>query len=206
MMHLLKTPVLAIALVLTIGGCSLFGDRQPDYVAGREGEPLKVPDDLDAPRQVSPVVIRVDPMPLPPADQLDFKPPRAAVTAGGGEANAFIAWSSRGAYLAVKDSPNSVMRRLRFAIERSGMNLVERDDEQGHVFSYRHARQLREKGIFERLLFWRDDYGPDYSGTYQLNVAEDGEVTRVYLETPEGGVASPDVAEHILGIFMERLG
>ncbi|NNE05467.1 MAG: outer membrane protein assembly factor BamC [Xanthomonadales bacterium] len=186
--------------------CSLFGDREPDYMAGREGEPLKVPDDLDAPRQVSPILIRVEPMELPPPSQIDFMPPRAAVTAGGGEANAYIAWSSSGAYLAVKDSPESVMRRLRFAIPRSGMELLERDDESGHVFSYRHVRLPREKGFFGKLMFWREEFGPDYSGTYRVRLQEDDDETRVYLDARGGGQAPSNAAEHILGIFMERLG
>lgn len=201
-----KIPVLAFSALILLQACGLFGGREPDYMSGREGEPLKVPDDLDEPRQVSPVLIRVDPMPLPPADQIDFMPPRAAVTAGGGEANAFIAWSSGGAYLAVKDSAESVMRRLRFAIPRSGMELVERDDQSGHVFSYRHTRLPREKGFFEKMLFWRDSYGPDYSGTYRVRLQEDGDITRVYLDVNNDGQAPSDAAEHILGIFMERLG
>ena len=195
--------MLAIAL---LQACSLFGDREPDYMAGREGQPLQVPEDLDAPRQVSPVLIRVAPMELPVTDQIDFMPPRAAVTAGGGEANAYIAWSSSGAYLAVKDNPESVMRRLRFAIPRSGMEMVERNDEAGHVFSYRHVRLPREKGFFGKLLFWREDYGPDYSGTYRIRLQEDDDETRVYLDVNGGGQAPSNAAEHILGIFMERLG
>lgn len=197
------------ALLLAVGAlqaCGIFGDREPDYMAGQEGQPLQVPEDLDEPRQVSPILIRVEPMEIPSVDQIDFMPPRAAVTAGGGDANAYIAWSSSGAYLAVKDDPESVMRRLRFAIPRTGMELVERNDETGHVFSYRHVRLPREKGFFGKLLFWREDYGPDYSGTYRVRLQEDDDETRVYLDVQGGGQAPSNAAEHILGLFMERLG
>lgn len=202
----LKTVFLATLLVLLASACSWFGDRKPEYLESREGEPLQVPEDLDAPRPVTPVVIRITDMPKPTGDQLDFQPPRVAVTAGGGDTNAYMAWSSSGAYLAVRDTPESVARRLRFAIQRSGMNLVERNDEGGHVFEYRHVRLPPEKSFFQKVLFWRDVESPDYSGTYQLRLQPDDGETRVYLEVAGDGAAETNAAEHVLGIFMERLG
>lgn len=202
----LKTVFLSILVMLLISACGLFGDRKPEYLDSSEGKPLQVPEDLDAPRPVTPVVIRISDMPKPTGDQLDFQPPRVAVTAGGGDANAYMAWSSSGAYLAVRDTPESVARRLRFAIQRSGMNLVERHDEGGHIFEYRHLRLPPEKSLFQKVLFWRDVESPDYSGTYRLRLQPEGEETRVYLDVAGDGAAETPAAEHILGIFMERLG
>jgi uncharacterized lipoprotein len=142
----------------------------------------------------------------PSGDELNPMPPRAASTAGGGEANAYIAWSAAGAYLAVKDTPDSVTRRLRFAIERSGMILVQRDDVNGHQFEYTHIQQPMEKSFFGKLKFWKEEYGPNYSGTYRVRLEPDGRETRVYLMTEGGEPAGTNAAEQILGLFMERLG
>jgi len=198
--------VLSVTLLAFINACSWFGDRKPQYLESREGKPLQVPQDLDSPREVTPVIIGVENMPQPSGDEPDFQPPRVAVTAGGGEANAYMAWSSAGAYLAVKDTPESVARRLRFTIQRSGMKLLERHDDGSHVFEYRHARIPQEKSFFQKLMFWRDAPGVDYSGTYRLELQPDGDETRVYLEHQEGGAASSETAEHVLGVFMDRLG
>lgn len=201
-----RTLSVAIIAAWLVCGCSWFGERESEYLASMEGRPLQVPDDLDTPRPVSPMVIRVEPMPLPSNYDSGFLPPRAAVTAGGGDANTHLAWSASGAYLAVRDTPTSVARRLRFAIQRSGMNLVERDDATGHTFSYRHVRVPQEKSLFQKLLFWRSNEGPDYSGTYKLKFEPDGEETRVYLIDANASPADANAAEYILGIFMERLG
>ena len=117
-----------------------------------------------------------------------------------------MAWSAAGVYLAVVDSPESVDRRLGFAIQRSGMNLLEADDDGGHHFQYRHVRIPQEKGFFGKLLFWRGDQGLDYSGSYRVRLEADGDETQVYLMFGTGGSANTNAAEHILGIFMERLG
>ena len=203
-----KLILLAITIAMFTGlqACSWFKNRTPEYLESDEGQALQVPEDLDTPRAVSPVVIGIQEMRLPTGDELQPLPPRAASTAGGGEANAYIAWSASGAYLAVKDTQESVARRLRFAIERSGMNLTERNEEGSHRFEYRHVPIPVEQSFFEKLAFWRDNLGPDYSGAYQVSLQPDDEETRVYLKTESGAAVSTNAAEHILGIFMERLG
>ena len=202
--HIFKLSVFASAFLL--GSCSMFGNNSPEYLASEEGKPLVVPEGLDAPQPNNPVTIRIEEMRNPSGDELNPMPPRAASTAGGGEANAYIAWSAAGAYLAVIDTPDSVSRRLRFAIERSGMNLLQRDDNLGHVFEYVHVQQPIEKGFFGKMLFWREDFGPNYSGTYRVRLELDGKETRVYLVTSDGDTVGTNAAEQILGMFMERLG
>ena len=198
--------VVTLLAIASLQACSLFRERTPEYLESEEGKALQVPEDLDAPRPVSPIVIGIQEMRTPTGDELKPLPPRAASTAGGGDANAYIAWSASGAYLAVKDTPDSVARRLRYAIERSGMNLTRRSDEGAHRFEYRHTRMPVEQSFFERLAFWRDNLGPDYSGAYEVSLQPDGQETRVYLKTASGSAVSTNAAEHILGIFMERLG
>ncbi len=201
---LIPVMVLFIAAML-LPACSMFQGKQPEYLASEEGSPLKLPEGLDAPLPVRPMLIRVDAMRMPTGDELNPMPPRAAST-GGGEANAYMAWSAGGAYLAVVDSTESVARRLGFAIQRSGMKLLERADDGRHHFEYRHVRIPQEKSFFGKLLFWRGDEGVDYSGNYRVRLEADGDETRVYLMFGTGGPANTNAAEHILGIFMERLG
>jgi uncharacterized lipoprotein len=189
-----------------LNACGMFRDKDPEYLASEDGQPLVLPEGLDTPQPVTPIVIRIDEMRTPSGDELNPLPPRAATTAGGGDANAFIAWSSAGAYMAVKDMPESVSRRMRFAIERSGMKLLKRDDENGHQFEYFHQPQELEKSFWGKMKFWGKDYAPNYSGAYQLRLEPDGENTRVYLVTAAGETAGTNAAEHVLGIFMERLG
>lgn len=196
---------IAVAAIV-LQACSWFGDKQPEYLESREGQALKVPEGLDEPRKVSPVVIRIDNMRMPTGDELRPLPPHAAITAGGGKANAYMAWSAAGAYLAVKDTPESVSRRLRLAIERSGMTLLRQDENGAHQFEYVHQRVPQEKSFFQKILFWRGDESPDYSGTYQLMLEPAGEETRVYLKSADGSPVDTSAAENVLGAFMERLG
>lgn len=206
MTNRIRPAIYVIAAVSLLQACSWFKDKPAEYLQSDEGRQLQVPEDLDAPRPVNAVVIGVEGIRAPSGDELNPMPPRAAVTAGGGDTNAYLAWSAAGAYLAVKDSNESVARRLRFAIQRSGMNLLEIHPQGAHRFEYRHVRAPVEKGFFEKFLFWRDNLGPDYSGTYRVRMEDDGAETRVYLESDSGAPAQTNAVEHVLGIFMERLG
>ena len=199
-------PVVVLLMgAMLLPACSMFKDKQPEYLASEEGTALKLPKGLDAPRPASPMLIRIDTMRMPTGDELNPMPPRAANT-GGGEANAYMAWSAEGAYLAVVDTRESVARRLGFAIQRTGMKLLEHDEGGAHHFEYQHARIPQEKSFFGKLLFWRGDEGVDYSGNYRVRLEADGDETRVYLMFGTGGPVNTTAAEHILGIFMERLG
>lgn len=201
-----RPAIIVLAAVFLLQACSWFRDKPAEYLQSPEGIELQVPEGLDRPRPVNPVVIGVEDMRAPSGDELNPMPPRAAITAGRGDTNAYLAWSASGAYLAVKDTKDSVARRLRYAIERSGMSLLENNPDGAHRFEYRHVRVPVEKGFFEKFLFWRDSLGPDYSGTYRARLEVDGDETRVYLDTGSGEPAPTNAVEHVLAIFMERLG
>ena len=199
---------LAISMILmamVLSGCSMFGNNEPEYLASVEGEPLKIPEGLDAPNGPRPVVITVPQMRMPAGDELEPKPPRVVSTAGKQDTNAFMAWSAEGVYLMVKDTPESVARRLRFAIVNSGMNMLERDDSGSHKFHYTQVPMSNNEGFFSSMAFWRDK-PVDYSGVFMTHLQPDGENTRVYLLFGTGESVDTSGAEHILGIFMERLG
>jgi len=198
--------ILALTLFAMLSGCSMFGNNEPEYLDSEELPALKVPEGLDDPRGDKPVVISVPEMRLPAGDELEPMPPRVVSTAGRQDANSHMAWSAEGVYLLVKDTPDSVARRLRFAIDHSGMTMLARDDASGaHKFHYSQVKTNEQEGFFSRMAFWRSDPF-DYSGTFMTNIRPDGQDTRVYLLFGNGKIVDTTGAEHILGIFMERLG
>ena len=195
---------IALILIAVLSGCSLFGDNEPEYLASVETYPLRVPEGLDDPTGPAPVIISTPGMRLPAGDELEPMPPRVVSTAGREDANAYLAWSAEGAYLMVKDTPESVTRRLRFAIEHSGMTMLRKDDAGAHKFHYSQP-SMADEGFFSNMAFWRSE-AFDYSGTFMTSLRADGENTRVYLLFGTGEPCDTAGSEHILGIFMERLG
>lgn len=198
---------MALILIAVFSGCSSFGNKEPEYLASVEVAPLKVPPGLDNPTGPSPTLISVPQMRMPAGDELEPAPPRVVSTAGKQDANAYIAWSAEGAYLMVKDTPDSVVKRLRHAIENSGMALLKVDDSGAHKFHYTQVKPPNDEGFFSRMAFWRSrpEY-IDFSGTFMTNLRADGQNTRVYLLFGTGEPVDTAGCEHILGIFMERLG
>lgn len=197
---------LALVLITMLSGCSWFGKDEPEYLASVEGKLLQIPPGLDDPTSPTPVLISVPQMRMPAGDELEPMPPRVVSTAGKQDTNTHMAWSAEGVYLLVKDTPDSVARRLRFAIENSGMTLLEKVESGAHRFQYNQpASTTKRKGFFSRMAFWRDN-SVDYSGTFLTRLKADGEDTRVYLLYGTGESCDTAGSEHILGIFMERLG
>jgi hypothetical protein len=204
MMNTLYRTVIALTLTAVLAGCSLFGNNEPEYLASVESPPLQIPPGLDSPRSSAPVLIGQPKMRMPAGDELEPMPPRVVSTAGKQDTNAYMAWSAEGAYLMVKDTPESVARRLRFVIENSGMEMLKMDDSGSHKFHYTQPEPESE-GFFSNMAFWRET-AMNYSGTFMTSLRPDGENTRVYLLFGTGEPVDTAGTEHILGIFMERLG
>lgn len=198
---------IALILIAVFSGCSSFGSKEPEYLASIEVPLLKIPPGLDNPTGPAPTIISTPEMRLPTGDELEPAPPRVVSTAGKQDTNAFIAWSAQGAYLMVKDTPDSVARRLRYAIENSGMTMLKTGESGAHTFHYKQVQVGNDEGFFSHLAFWRSrpEY-IDFSGTFMTSLKADGENTRVYLLFGTGEAVDTAGSEHILGIFMERLG
>jgi uncharacterized lipoprotein len=189
----LKRSLRTLLAVLSVGflaSCSWFnkGKDVPVYYGSVDIAPLEIPEGLDQPQFVNPLIVEPRDPNMPAPDQIELQPPRVASTAGQSDVNAWLSWSAEGVYLQVRDSSDSVIRRLGFAIERSGMNV-----------------RTQERGFFSKMAFWRDDE-PNYSGVYQTAIRADGADTRIYLLQSDGAPAGNSAAEHILAVFMERLG
>jgi len=195
---------IALILIAVLSGCSSFNNNEPEYLASVETAPLKVPEGLDNPTSPNPVIIAGTKIRMPSGDELEPLPPRVVSTAGKQDANAYMSWSAEGAYLMVKDTPDSVARRLGFAIQNSGMEMLERNDSGSHRFHYTQPNQ-GDEGFFSNMAFWRDR-PLNYSGTFMTSLQADGENTRVYLLFGNGESVDTTGTEHILGIFMDRLG
>jgi hypothetical protein len=207
MMNSFYRIAMALTVIAIISGCSSFRNQEPEYLASVEVAPLKVPPGLNNPTGPSPTIISVPQMRMPAGDELEPAPPRVVSTAGKQDANAYIAWSAEGAYLMVKDTPESVARRLRYAIDNSGMTMLKMSDSGAHKFHYTQVHQETDEGFFSRMAFWRDrPEFIDYSGTFMTSLRADGQDTRVYLLFGTGDPVDTAGSEHILGIFMERLG
>jgi uncharacterized lipoprotein len=88
-----------------LAGCSMFGSNEPEYLASKESDPLKIPPGLDNPNGPAPVYISVPNMRMPAGDELEPRPPLVVSTAGKQDTNSYMAWSAEGAYLFVKDTP-----------------------------------------------------------------------------------------------------
>ena len=64
-----------------------------------------------------------------------------------------------------------------------------------------------DEGFFSRMAFWRSQPKIiDYSGTFMTSLQSDGQDTRIYLLFGNGERCDVAGTEHILGIFMDRLG
>lgn len=209
MINSLHRVAIVLTLIAILSGCSSFRNQEPEYLEAAEVERLRIPPGMDDPTGPSPVLISVPQMRKPTGDELEPAPPLVVSTAGGQDANAYMAWSAEGAYLMVKDTPDSVAGRLQHAIENSGMKMLQADTSGGgaHKFHYTQVHQETDEGFFSRMAFWRDrpDF-IDFSGTFMFKLRPDGQNTRVYLLFGTGGPVDTQGSEHILGIFMERLG
>jgi uncharacterized lipoprotein len=144
-------------------------------------------------------------MRMPSGDELNPGPPRVVSTGGNADSNAWMSWSAQGVFLKVRDTEDSVQRRLRFAIERSGMKLLNEAGDGSYRFEYYHVR-ADDRSFWQKMMFWRGGAGPNYSGIYRTQVVADGEDARVYLLFDSGEQATTNAAENVLGQFMERLG
>ena len=140
----------------------------------------------------------------PAGDELEPPPPRVVSTAGKEESKAYMAWSAQGVYLLVKDTPENVIQSLRLVIEQDGMKMLQASDSGSHKFHYTQSF-ANDPGFFSNMAFWRDR-PLNFSGTFMTSIRADGKNTRVYLLFGTGEVVDTAGAEHVLGVFMDRLG
>jgi len=179
-------------------------DKKPEYYAAVETPPLTIPETLDQPLAPGALVISAPPTRLPDAELVTV-PPRITSANTGNSDNTRLGWSAEGVFLLINDTPESVQRRLNYAIKRAGMALRETPKEGVIEIDYRHEPEKQEKGFFKRMAFWRDD-GPNYSGSYQIITRPDLDNTRIYIKNADGTDSDLEATEHLLNILAQRLG
>lgn len=199
-----RSTVIALVLSPVLGGCSMFGNKEPEYLASEEVAPLKIPEGLDKPRGLRPVLISVPSMRMPAGDELEPRPPRVVSTAGKKASYAYMAWSAEGVYLLVKAKPDVVSTQLAGVISQEDMEMLQQNDATGaHKFHY-EQKVVDDRGFFSHMAFWQDN-PLNFSGIFMPQLLPDGDNTRVYLRFGDGGQVDTLGAEHVLGVFMDDL-
>lgn len=203
--HITRSTVNALVLATVLGGCSMFGNNEPEYLASVEAPPLKIPEGLDNPKGLRPVLISLPQMRMPAGDELEPMPPRVVSTAGKKAAYAYMSWSSEGVYLLVKDKPEVVSAKLAGVISKDGMEMLQQNDATGALKFHYTQKVVDDRGFFSHMAFWQNN-PLNFSGIFKTQLLPDGNNTRVYLRFGDGGQVDTLGAEHVLGVFMEDLG
>lgn len=197
------TQTTTVLLIASLSACSWFGENEPEYAASAEHPPLQIPEGLDRPEGMSPVVIGSPDMRKPMGEELEPVPPLVTATAGREVSDAWLAWSATGVYLHIEDTPEKVSVRLYKAIAKEGMTLLEDSVTGAYTFHYQQA-DFADEGFFSGMAFWREKR-LDFSGTFMTDLRPDGKNTRVYLLFGTGEPVDTEGAEHVLAALLERL-
>jgi uncharacterized lipoprotein len=192
-----------VALVLAaalLGGCGLFGSRT-DYSDSREGRPLEVPPDLDAPSTANALTIPqasasgtpATASPAPLTSELATSPP--PVVAGDD------------ATVAVSDSVAATWRRIGLALERSGVaEITARDDVAGtYTVAGTTSITRRAEGNFITRMF-RSDSVESENVVRVVRVVADGAGSVVRVEDEQGTPVDDDLARRLIAAIKQRLG
>lgn len=188
---------LVLAACCSIAACGVFGGkRQEAYKGSREGRPLEVPPDLDAPAASRTLEIPEtgDAAAGDPAVAGDPLPPSASSTIEPGDASS----------LSLADAPAGAWRRVGLALERSGVGEVVSRDEAAGTYTIRLSVTERKGGFLSRMV-GRDKVSvEDATRVVRIHAEGEGSVVRV---EDEAGAASTDVAARkIIAALKQRLG
>jgi len=203
------TLILIFVLALMLAACGSREKRKTAYIRASETKALDVPTDMDPPRTDTAVIIAVPANELPRVeDEPESTLPPLILNFGQLEnSNVSIGYSAHGTYLVLKDTLNSTYRRLGLTLPRIGVTNIEAfDSEHAYAFDYVHKRLHYKKSFWEKMKFWQDNKGPDYSGRYRLELKQAKRATRVYLMDVNGAPIEADAAGVIFAVFLERLG
>ena len=198
---------LLIFLIAGLAAGCFNRDRQPIYVQSEEVPPIEAPEGLSLPEVRQTYDIPGAFLPQLAAMGDEARPPVVLSSAEAEASRSHIRFGPTGLYLEVEDEPDSVWRRLSFTLNRSGMNVREINEERRRYrFRFSHDPiEIRRSGL-ARFAFWRSDEIVDYSGTYQAELRDDGDRTRIVLLGEGGEIIEMDRAEYVLSVLRERLG
>ena len=185
-----------VTLILLLSACS-SSEKRPEYAGATTVAPLELPAGLSPPDTGEAYTIPAGPRGVLPADGL--KPPVILASSRGLDTG-FITQ-----VLQVHDRPDSVWHRLGFAIVRTGLQVVDKDEKQHSYIVSKTVRVPLERNWLSRILFfWRADHR-EVQALYRLEVRPEGEISRIFIG-PADGEASEDEARAILKQLKLRLG
>ncbi|RLA00053.1 MAG: hypothetical protein DRQ47_10045 [Gammaproteobacteria bacterium] len=112
------------------------------------------------------------------------------------------------ALLIHEDFPTA-WRLTGFALDRSGLNVEDRDRSAG-VYYVRYADPLAGEengsgGIMSKLAFWKDDEVIEDGTEYQIRVLDEDEKSRVTVYNDKGAPDTTPTAKRILSILLEQI-
>ncbi|MBE9547788.1 MAG: outer membrane protein assembly factor BamC [Proteobacteria bacterium] len=201
--------LLSLALVVALAACGTSEKRKTAYVRAQETKRLDVPADLDPPRTDTAVNPAIAANELPPvtSEPESTLPPLVLSSGQLENSNVTIGYSAHGTYLVMEDTLASSWRRVGLSLSRIGLTNVETNEaDLTYDFDYFHERLYYKKTTWEKMKFWQDNRGPDYSGRYRLQLKDEGKSTRIYLQDVEGRPVEAAAAGVVFGSFLERLG
>jgi len=201
--------LLSLTLILVLTACGRSEKRKTAYIRATETSRLDVPADLDPPRTDTAINPAIAANELPPmtSEPKSTLPPLVLSSGQLENSNVTIGYSAHGTYLVLEDTLASSWRRVGLSLPRMGLeNIKTNEADLTYDFDYHHDRLYYKKTTWEKMKFWQDNRGPDYSGRYRLQLKDEGRSTRIYLQDSDGRPVEAAAAGVVFGTFLERLG
>ncbi len=209
-MLIVRNSAPVVLTLVLVGGCSWF-DREPAYREARSGDTLRVPEGLTRP--IPPAELAV-----PNAAGSDFpaehsgEPPEVVLQMSrqskiDPDVGAYLSIDSGALLLVVRDSPDSVWRRTKSALEQSGASILGSDQgEMQYRVAYVSQAPVPKRSIWSRLNPFSKDQEQSQEYSFDLKIQSRSGHTKVTLHDAEGYVQSGRVAEELLEKLADRLG
>lgn len=201
--------MLCLALILVLTACGRSEKRKTAYIRATEISRLDVPADLDPPRADTAInpAIAASELPEMTSEPKSTLPPLVLSSGQLENSNVTIGYSAHGTYLVLEDTLSSSWRRVGLSLPRMGLeNIKANEADLTYDFDYNHERLYYKKTTWEKIKFWQNNRGPDYSGRYRIKLKNEGESTRIYLQDTDGRPVETAAAGVVFSVFLERLG
>ncbi len=193
---MMRNLLLLAVWLMPLSGCSAFRS-EPEYTRAESVPPLEVPASLEQPDTAEAYV--VPPGPRGVLGEEDIRPPRV-LTSSRAVAEGFISQ-----VLQVHDQPDSVWRRLGFALPRIGVKVLSKNPQQRRYQVAETVRVPIKRSVFSRIfLFWKPDHR-EVDAIYLLEVRPQEDISRIFIGL---GNAEADEAraKELLKLLKLRLG
>jgi outer membrane protein assembly factor BamC len=189
---------LSLLVVLAVAGCGAISlpkieSDKIDYKSAQQLPPLEVPPDLAAPATDDRYAIPGAPG-TAPADSAAATSPVTLIKGDAGNS-----------MLSVKDSFDRAWRRVGLAIDRSGINIEDRDRSKGiYRVRYADAEAPKDEGFFSKWLSLGKTSKPE-DKHYQILVTEKEGGSTVSVLGADGNLDKSEAASRMLALLYEQM-